>query len=171
MLAPASLVVGGLAGPLVLAAEISRVPFEYDILVALYALSAFVTGAAAVAVAVLQLAIGRARWPQARPYVVVGACLAVSTFASFQIAKRFSVGCAELQSGGDQLIAAIEQSRAATGRYPESLQELGLDLSPTRFGPWHYGHHESGFYLSVGDYTRDELELTFTPTQGWYCDR
>jgi len=168
--AAAALAIGGISGPLLLAAEIGRAQFEYDILIVLYALSVFIAGAAAAGVSAMLLAIGRARWPQARPFVVVGTCLAVSTFTSCQIANRFSVGCAQLQARGDQLIAAIEQNRSATGRYPDTLRELGVDISPTRFGPWRYGHNDSGFYLSVGDYGRDELELTYTSAQGWYCD-
>jgi hypothetical protein len=168
--AAVSVAIGGIAGPLVLAAEIGRVQFEYDILIVLYALSVFVAGAAMAGVAALLLTIGRAHWPQVWPFVVVGTCLAVATFGSCQIAERFSVGCAELQARGDQLVGVIEQSRSATGSYPDTLQALGINMSPTRFGPWRYGRKDSGFYLSVGDYTRDALELTYTSAQGWYCD-
>lgn len=170
-LAAASLVVGGVAGPLVLAAEIHRVQFQYDIFIGLYALLMFFGGIALVAIAGLVLAIGRSQWSQARPFVMVGACLAISTFASCQVANRFSIGCAELQAQGDQLVAVIEQSNADNGAYPENFPEIGKNPPPTRFGPWSYGRTESAFYLSVGDYGRDELELTYTPAQGWYCDR
>jgi len=170
-LAAVSLVVGGVAGPLVLGIEIARIQFQYGPFIALYVVLVFAAGVAIVAVALVVLGIGRTRWRQARPFVVVGSGLAISTFASCQIASLFSIGCAELQSQGDQIVAAIEQSYTTSGAYPETLPEIGLAVAPTRFGPWSYGRKDSEFYLSVGDYGRDELELTYTPSDGWYCNR
>jgi hypothetical protein len=89
---------------------------------------------------------------------------------SFYVVSIFGVGCEQLQSQGKNLVLAIEQHREQTGAYPHSLSELDFDASETRYGPWSYGTIERGCWLSVGNYGRDQLELSYGSGKGWHCD-
>ncbi len=79
-----------------------------------------------------------------------------------------------LKSQAAAVIESIEAYRSAHGRCPDSLDELGLALPETRFGPWRYevvgeGEH---FHLKVGDYDRNGFRIDYRSTMNdWVIDR
>jgi hypothetical protein len=164
------LLAGGLVGPLMLAAEISRVGFASSALVAVYALVAFGAGIALAVGALLFAGLGHGATRATIRTLCFGACLAAASLGSCYVGRALSVGCEQLQSEGERIVSAIEQYREKSGAYPKNLGELELKVPQTRYGPWSYGTSEQGFWLSVGDYRRDQIELSYATGHGWYCD-
>ena len=166
----AGLLAGGLVGPFVLAVEIARLGVGAGVIVAGYALLAIGGGVALAIGAALVASLRRDASAAAIRAFAFGACLATAGLGSCYVGSIFGVGCEQLQSQGESLVLAIEQHREQTGAYPHSLSELEFDVPETRYGPWSYGTTERGFWLSVGDYERDQLKLSYGSGQGWYCD-
>jgi hypothetical protein len=166
----AGLLAGGLVGLLVLAVEIARLGVGAGVIVAGYAVFAIGGGVALAVGATLVASLRRGASAAAIRAFAFGACLATAGLGSCYVGSIFGVGCEQLQSEGESLVLAIEQHREQTGTYPRSLSELKSDVPETRYGPWSYGTRERGFWLSVGDYGRDQLELSYGSGQGWYCD-
>jgi hypothetical protein len=163
------LLAGGLAGPLMLAAEIARVVFA-SYLVAAYVLVAFGAGVALAVGALAFTVLGHGATRATIRTLSFGACLAAASLGSSYVGTVFSVGCEQLQSEGERIVSAIEQYEQKSGVYPRNLGELELKVPETRYGPWSYGTSERGFWLSVGDYARDQLQLSYGSGLGWYCD-
>jgi hypothetical protein len=139
-------------------------------MVAVYALLVIGGGVAVAVGAALVASLRRGASAAAIRAFAFGVCLATAGLGSSYVGGIFGVGCAQLRSQGEALVLAIEHHREQTGAYPHSLSELGLDVPATRYGPWSYGTSERGFWLRVGDYARDQLELSYGSGQGWYCD-
>ncbi len=78
-----------------------------------------------------------------------------------------------LKHEGNAILQRLEAFREAEGRYPADLHEAGIDMSPTRYGPWRYhvGDNGRSFELSVGDYLDNGFTLFWQSGRGfWYLD-
>ena len=64
---------------------------------------------------------------------------------------------AALRMSGDKIVAAIEDWSARNGRYPETLEQAGITIAPTKNGSWGYSLRTDGksFQLSMGEYDVD----------------
>jgi hypothetical protein len=79
---------------------------------------------------------------------------------------------AHLRREGNKLVGAVERYREQNGRYPASLEEVGVTPPETRYGPWRYECWEGRYFsLSVGDYGRDGFVYSYSSAYGtWYAD-
>ncbi len=167
-------VIGALAGlgvgPALIVLEIERAGFSLNMVVMLYAALAIAIGASTALTAVIVGAARRTWAGGVAPALAFGASLAMTTIGSCAGSRPFSVGCPELQVEGEKVVGAIQQFYDEHGAYPPGLAQLGLDVPATRYGPWSYELVDHGFRIRVGEYGRDELELSYSSEHGWYCD-
>ena len=166
-----ALVAGLIAGPMQLTVEILRVRGLVGDYINLYTVGAFATGIAIAVTSIVFMVFRTNNRARSIAWVVFGVCLATAVFTSSEVSKAFSVGCAELQSLGEEIVADIEEYQNVANNYPDSLVDTEINVPDTRYGPWMYQTEESGYSLRVGDYGRDGLELKYLKGKGWYCDR
>jgi hypothetical protein len=70
-----------------------------------------------------------------------------------------------LKEAGNAIISQLEDFKAEHGRYPNSLQEAGIEPEKTRYGPWKYEYiSEKEYHLILGDYMRNHFELKRKPS-------
>ncbi len=78
-----------------------------------------------------------------------------------------------LKNEGNAILQRLQAFRAAEGRYPAGLIAAGIDVSPTRYGPWRYHLRDNArsFELSLGHYLDNGFTLFWDSKAGyWYLD-
>ena len=78
----------------------------------------------------------------------------------------------ELCQIGQPISDAIMHYRENHGRFPETLDQLEINLPNTFFGPFTYAvtDHGNDCGLVIGDYDRYLFEVYWSPADGWYVD-
>ena len=78
----------------------------------------------------------------------------------------------ELEAQGELILDQISAFRYRYQRVPESFDDAGLSPTRTMWGKWSYSKRsEECFEISIGDYTRNEFELSWDSCRGeWYRD-